>query len=327
MGQEEGGATPQALTLIRMIKFRSTYILLALFLLLLAIVLFYGNEGAEKKRIQSEESKPVFQTTQVDSFDKVVFVKSQNDELTLVRKENSWLIYDDNIDPGEIDALKKSLKELPVGQKVSRNKESWDKYGLTGDEKTRQVILSPPDGVPLIHLYLGNSGPSFQSFYMRKYDEEQIYLVKSNLSQFLSYDVNRWKDKRLFTLDKTTIQNLSARIDKERWTFAQKDGKWAQITEAGSTPIAKAEDFDKYLGDLLSLKGESIEADVKKFQKADNAIDFALADGSHYIVSVSKKDDQQSFAQITGRKYLLTLSSDLSARLRPGFFRDEGSQE
>lgn len=297
-------------------KFRSTFLLLGLFVLLLLVVVFFVNDAAKERRERAAESKPLLQERVVTVMTKVVFNKTGRDPVVLERSEGGvWKMGGFAVDADEQKKLLQEFAQFPEGKIVSRNRANWARYGL-GDAVASSVTLLNGDQ-ELTKIFVGNTGPTYKQVYIRYGQDDQVRLVESELGLMMSYDANRWRDMHLASVDPTQIKGVTARVGAERWTFQREGSTWLQPGK--ELPETDQQKMEQYLKDLLSLKGVSFEPDAKKFLRADNALALTMEDGTEYIVSISKNSDTESYAQITGQAELLKLSSDLSARLRPAF--------
>jgi len=303
--------------------FRSTSILLGIFVLLLLVVVLFGTDRAEKRRIDTQTSAPVLSERQVRQIDQIVFSPAGAEEVTLMKDEEVWMVNGVLVDKPEQEKLEEALMNMETGKMVSKSMDNWDKYGVTENASSVRFLANEQE---ISAQYFGSVGPSYQSVYVRRDDDESVYVVNTDLDDFLRYDVNRWKNKDLFSVDQNEIRAVKVRIGEERWQFELQQGEWKWLDgEEGKS--VESDTIAEYLKTLLSLRAEGIENDQTLFENADNAIALVTASGEEYVVSVDKKDDNQSFIRITGQPDLFRLSNDLSARLRPEFLQSAEPEE
>lgn len=295
--------------------FRSTSLLLGIFVLLLLVVVLFGTDNAEKRRNESQTSAPVLSEQQVRQVDQIVFSPAGAEEVTLVKDGEVWMVNGVRVDKSEQEKLEQAIANVETGKMVSKTKENWDKYGVT--EGASQVRFMAGEQV-VSTQYFGSVGPSYQTVYVRREGDESVYVVNTELDDFLRYDLNRWKNKDLFLFSQEDIQGVTLRIGEERWQFQIQSGDWQWLDGDVWTPVEDGK-MDEYMTALLSLRADAIEPDQSLFESADNAIALVSKSGEEYIVSVDKKDEGQVYARITGQPDLFRLPNDLSARLRPEF--------
>jgi|CXWL01.1.fsa_nt_gi hypothetical protein len=179
-----------------MIRFKSTVILLTVFLALLAVVVFYANDGADKKRSARDQGRPLLSTLSFQDVTEITLTKSSKEPVILQRDDVdplSWRITEELVEPKEMDAFLNALTQLPMGKRVSKNSDSWEGYGLLA-EAFDTVVLANGTG-EIAKLHLGYPGPASLSFYIRKDDLPEVYLVQSDLKKYLEYDLESWRMK------------------------------------------------------------------------------------------------------------------------------------
>jgi len=307
-------------------RFRSTYILLVLLVVLLGTVLFYASEGADQRRKTNRVEKLVMTESQIEDLTKITLQRAGTELVTLqLSDEKQWLIEESLVDQDEFVQLEASLQLLPLGEVVSKNPANWSKYGV--DEASAAVITLYEGEEQIAQYFFGRPGSRSQSLHLRRNDDEKVYVVETDLSRFVSYDVNRWIDKRLFPVVKDDIESISVRIAEERWSYAYQAEQWGQVSDSGTKSLADQSAFQSYLDDLLNVKATALESDLSLFEEADNAVAVVLNDGTEIVVSIDNKDDEGIYAQVSAKEVLFRLSSDLSERLRPSFLESEDQDE
>ena len=152
-----------------MTRFRSTYLLIGLFVVLLLFVVFFENDNKDLERRQEQESTPYYTTEMVDQIEELTFSKAE-ETLTIKRDGEDYFSVMSadrsyRIDPAEEEQLLQELKELPLGSVASRNQDNWDKYGVgEGSDRIRIRLSGDEDS----ELFIGNPATSYGSSYMRR---------------------------------------------------------------------------------------------------------------------------------------------------------------
>src|SRR5690606_2335635 len=133
-------------------------------------------------------------------------------------------------------------------------------------------------------LFLGSSGPSYQSVYVRSGLQADVHLVSTQVGDYLRYDADRWKNREMFLVEEEEIRAITVRIGEEKWQF-QKNGKtWEWQDNETWKEIDAPESMENYLNNMLAFQAENVEADISLFEAADNAVALTLQDGREYIV-------------------------------------------
>lgn len=302
-------------------RFRSTALLGGIFVILLLFVVFYENDGADQKRREAQIDRPVMSQQELNSIDGVVM--TQNDERVELKKDSGvWMLVMDQkqyrLDAEKASALEESLQGLPVGMVVSRNKENWSQYGF-GTEQESEMVLSKA-GEPVMTLVMGGSGTSYNSFYLRRNDDEKVYLVDSELRTSVYTPAEQWRDKHLLTVSKDQVVSAAIKVADENWTVSSRDGKWFLTEGDEEFDVTNNEGFTSYWDGLFELKADAFASPEEKFGEVKNQVVLQMKDGESVIVDISVTGEgPASLARVTGYDELLSLGSDLSARLKPGF--------
>jgi len=297
--------------------FRSTIILLGVLLFLLLVFVFFASDSAEKKRNTSLIEKPLLSDRQLKRIDHVVISPDQGESVTLFKKNDTWFLDDVLVDRDEQEKLYEVLKTLSIGKVVSKSRDNWSKYGLS-EETSSVALMSGEETVAIV--FLGSVGPDYQSHYVRHEGKDTVHLVKTDLVDFLHYEINRWKNKHLVHMNTNDIRSFTVRVGDDKWTFEKQSRDWKWIVAGTLQDIDPKDAFQTYFDALVSLKADGIEADESKFSIADNAIAFSMDDGREHIISIDVGENE-SFVRITDQPDLLRFSSDVTTRLRPEFLK------
>ena len=312
--------------------FKTTYLLLGIFAVLLVVVIFFENSSVDKKKIETGESKPIFTESQVTSINKVEFVnptiEGKDPELiTLIRgTDGKWTVNGFVIASDEESRLYEYLRGSGIGKVVSKNEVNWDKYELT-DDKAKKAVIYAGDS-PISTLYFGSMGTNYQTVYSRRNSDKQVYLVDSDFSDLFNYDVNRWRSKDLFTVKKEDLSAFKVRIGEESWSFVKENDVWSRVRDTETVALEDQQVFLDYLDKLFEQKGMAIEKDQTKFKEADNAVALTLIDGTEHVVLIDKSDEPpQYFARVSSQSDLIVLGSDLQSVLKPNLDNPKTAEE
>ncbi|MDP3975899.1 MAG: DUF4340 domain-containing protein [bacterium] len=303
-------------------RFRSTYALLAVLVVLGLVFYFFTSEGASRQRRDSSEGSPYFTESQIDSVTRVVMYRPGS-YMTLEQQEGGdWLIKGEQTYKAadeQRENLFRALRQLPVGKLLSQNAENWSKYGL-GDENKRGVELFAGEE-KIARIYFGDFGPIYSQVYIRHEGNNSVYLTPTLLVNVAGTTVfESWRDKALLPFQSDQIKSLSIRVDEQRWTFDSTDSRWKQVLDGQEVVIEDQESFQKYLDSLFQLSGQGIEKDLKKFSTAHSAVALQPMEGEEYVISLSTSDDKH-YARVSGGEDLFTLSTDLKNVLSPNFLQ------
>ena len=297
-------------------RFRPTFYLAFVFLLLLLFVVFYGNDSVQQKRIQERYSSPFISKELVSKVDTIRLTHTGSDDKVFTLKDGDWYLDSSLLDSTASEDFLNSIEDMPVGSISSRNPDNWESYNVD-DENAYRLVLMDSD-TELYSFYFGRPGQSSQSIYLRRNSEPEVYLVSSPISQFLYYDTNRWVSKAILPLDTSQISNFTVRVGDQKNSFVQRDAIWSHVTDSGELVLEDSEPLLTYLDNISSLKAQSLDNTQDAFVDSDLALAFTLTDGSEFIVSVDIQDPQ-SLVKITGSTLLYRFSTNITDTLTPHF--------
>lgn len=179
-----------------------TLILLATILLgLIAIAavpkIFKQNKttGEELKNVSVDLSGYTQETTT-----KVSFKKAEK-ETVLSVQNGEWQVNNEKADQAKVSSFFADLKEGKIKSLASKNDQNQKKFQVTPEDGT---ILTISQNGEDQEFYIGKTGPSYGTFYIRKKGIKNVYLMESGLSEKLSWDSSQWKPEEEKTEGETT---------------------------------------------------------------------------------------------------------------------------
>jgi len=96
------------------------------------------------------------------------------------------------LDPQEIGRFFDALHGITVTSIASKNPVNHERYDAT--EENGYSLVLKQNGTET-RFIIGTSGPTFNSFYIKKKDNEKLYLVQGSLRSKLTQGVTAWKKK------------------------------------------------------------------------------------------------------------------------------------
>lgn len=241
-----------------------------------------------------------------EATEKIAIAKKGEEDKVLSKEGGVWKIFGFEASVKAIDDFFTALQGLKTESLASKNPENYSSFGV-GDDA---YMLSLTRGGQTATLVIGNRGPSFSSFYVRKKDGTNVYLVAGSISDKLSQSVSGWRDKTLVNLPKEAIQKIEITSKTNPLTIVKtQDAKWQ--AEGGSKKAVLEESAaNQLLAAFNPLEATDFltEKESKEFNSA----------GNKTIVSVYGSE-QKPLAEIL----LLKKDSDYWARVedKPTFYK------
>jgi len=205
-------------SIIKVNKHRDPFIISFLFVLILAGSLL-GLKFRELQKTKIE--KPFVQSP--ESVSKIE-IQETGKTATLEKKENLWLIKEEEELPAEAEKVNKileALKTLTAGDLVSENEDNYQKLGVASPSA---IIFSVFEGEKqILKLFVGNAGPDFEKDYIRLDGEKKVFLSNLALRSLLSYSV--WKNKKITSFKSDEIKEATIIFGSETKKLDAEKGK------------------------------------------------------------------------------------------------------
>ncbi len=175
-----------------------------------------------------------------------------DDAITLVKSGMAWMVtspVEALSDSATVSRFLSDLGDLSIESIASNNPERYAEYGV--DSTAAQVTMTW--GEQEQTLVISQSGPDFQSVFLRLGDDPRVLVTRGRLS--VARSVDRWRDKRILHLPALSIASVSVR---------RPDGPYALQRGAGGWEI-----------DGAPADSASVEAFVRRFgsMRADGFFD------------------------------------------------------
>ncbi|HBQ20909.1 MAG: hypothetical protein A2Z91_08650 [Deltaproteobacteria bacterium GWA2_38_16] len=227
-------------------KFKVTWILGGLFLILIAYVYFIEIKGGEKRKVEKEKEEKVwvFDKDKVES----VSLKTEKGKFTAKRTgEKEWLLEE----PLKVKADKlvwnnivDSLYDLKFSRVVSEKADDLVPYGLKDSKYIVEITISGEKEKKI--LSIGDDNPVGDSVFVTVGPSQKVVLVPQFISSTLNKDIKDFREKKLFTFDETKTQEVTLEKAKEPKLVLKKEpGKEIDKWFILSTPKKEEADASK----------------------------------------------------------------------------------
>lgn len=155
------------------------------FLISLILVFAVGGSLAWLRFNPIKKQAPLLLGEKAEKIDKIDI--DYRGSKTVLRKENDqWKIETEEnktADQQLVADLINKLKILQLSNLVSENPDNHQKYGVDQTSAARLIVYQ--NGQKLVELLVGDAGPSFNGHYIRKHDDDNVYLSNTPLKTAL----------------------------------------------------------------------------------------------------------------------------------------------
>ena len=237
-----------------------------------------------------------------------ITISSASGRFKLAKQQDAWRIVEPvqgRADTTLVSQFLSSIEEMALESLVSTNAERYERFGV--DSTATRALLEWSNGQQ--GLYLGITGPDFQSFYTRIDGDPAIYLAKGRMNA--PTDADRWRDKRILTLDPTSVQRVVLESPGHNFAASYETGMGWGLNEAGAIAEADSAEVMTWLNRFRSLTGTGFSDETTSQQVQDEAthsLQFTYTDGTSTTIWMLENEDSL-LATATNLENTYTLSS------------------
>lgn len=247
-------------------RYTATYVLFGIFVLLAIFVALFERPWSDSKISAEEKVKPalpLFDTTAVQKIE----LKKTSSDVVLTKQDSSWFVSSKNNAPADATAIEGILNSIPTltdSTLSSQNPDKQDALGVT-ENSGLLVALYKTNDESILKLFIGNRGPTFDSWYFRVDGSNDVFLVdKSTRSNF---DKAELRDLTIISINKNQIVALSLKGKNGKIALTMENAVW-KITEP-FTSDADSSQVVPLLEALSPLKGLSFVEDENALKDID----------------------------------------------------------
>jgi len=216
-------------------KNRSVKTMTLIFVVLLLVVLYPTiRNSVEEKLNKKPESAPnvIFKDLTRDNISEIL-IKSSQKETKITRIENGWVFDGKKVNTRLLDNFFGDLKNLKVGEIISRNQSNHQDLGVSEDVGYVLTIKST-DGSEK-KVIIGRSSTGLTSFYIREADKDEVYIADGAVRNDVTRSDIEWLDKTVVNVEFSRIR----KIETPNFTLIKKDdGSFSKSVYGTETSLA-----------------------------------------------------------------------------------------
>ena len=181
---------------------------------------------------------PPLAITEVDT----VEIVSPSDTIRLSAADGQWLVNGFEASQTAVEGLFEAIGDSVRGELAAQSPSSYERMGV--DRASGRRVRFVGGGRELASLIVGNAGQGFQTRYVRRAGENEVYLLQGELSTMLDRDMQGWREKEIARVTADSVASLVAERDGRRYTLVRGDGAWrfADGSPADTAAIRRALD-------------------------------------------------------------------------------------
>jgi len=280
-------------------KFKTTIILFAVFLVILAFVLFFEYKGKGEK---DEEEKLLALSS--EDVQKVTF-KKEDETITFQKdEEGEWLITEPleaKADKYEVDRLAGDFSDLKIERVVEEEPEDLEKYGIP----QKEISLWFKDKDEPVTILVGMENPLDSTFFAKRNDKTKVVLIPGHLKSLMEKSLFDFREKDIFKFETDDVKSVKLRAKKARWVASKKVEEWFFRNPVNA--LAQSSKIDNILSSLSGLKAKEFVSEEKK---KDDVKKYSL-DRPEYEITLGMplKNQEVTFSLHKGEDKLFATTS------------------
>ncbi len=200
---------------------RHNLTLIIILIILIAVAYFIMEKPGERF---TKEPKS-FISLDSANIDKIL-VNNQFGEVQTERKPGGWVItkpLDYPASPFKINSVLMQLTEVELISEATHKKERFAVYGIDSHSVQLQIYSK---GKLQAHLIIGNNADNPMETFVKRFDEDIVYLVKGPLSYIFNVPLRDWRLRTIIDLTNNNPQEIIFRDKKESFTLSFTDSLW-----------------------------------------------------------------------------------------------------
>ena len=245
-----------------------------------------------------------------------ITIRRGGDLIEVVRStDGEWRLetpVDADVDTTTSTRLLTGLENLRIESLVSSRTDRYVRFQVDSAQATYIRL----EGKEVVELYVGKTGPDFQSRYIRLGNDEQVYLASGVPTTEPNLD--RWKDKRLWSYPKEQISGVSASTPESKFRLLPSDSGWT-LEDGETSTLADSAKVHRYLGRLATVNADGFLLDIDRESVADSAtytVEIQWFDGSVSRLRMMKRGNDAAAIE-DGSDDVVKFSSYRVATLAP----------
>lgn len=285
-------------------KFKTTIILFAVFLILMAFILLFEFKGKGDKE---EEAKLVSLSS--ENVIKIIFKKPE-ETLTFEKdEEGEWLIREPleaKADKYEVNRIAEDFSDLRIERVVEETAVDLKKYEIP----QKEISLYFKDKDQPVKILIGMENPLDNTLFAKREDEEKVVLLPSHLKSLMEKKIFDFRKKDIFNFETDDVKNIKLRAKKIQWEATKKEEDWFLEQPAGA--LAKSSKINDILSSLSNLKAKEFVSEDKTKEEIKK---YGLDNPEYYITLSMPFENQEVIFSLQKEEEKVYVTTSLSSKI------------
>lgn len=285
-------------------KFKTTAILLAVFLALLAFVFFFESRQKSSK----DEEQPLVNLPPEDV--QKITLKKEGETISFQKDEKGdWLMSEPleaKADRYEVDRLAEDFSGLRIERTVEEDAADMVKYGIP----QKEILLWYKGKEQPVKIQVGMENPLDNSLFAKKEDDPRVVLISSHLKNAFDKKTFDFRQKDIFRFETGDVTAVRLRAKDIQWEAQKKEDEWHLQKPVHA--LAKKNHIDELLNALSGLKAKEFTSEEKKEEEMER---FGLKSPEYEISLSIPKANQEAVFSLHKKEDKLYATTSLSSKI------------
>ncbi len=324
-------------------RLRTTYILIAIFVILGAFILLFERPRKEESVLPEENvalgvNKDDVKKIEITKGDSSTVLAKMDDEWQLMFNEGKLFKANNSL----VDNLLGKMSSLKAGDLVSENPAKQDIFEV-GEATGAHLIMYGDGENKLADVFVGKRGTTMQSNYIRRQGSNKVYSVNSYLLDSVDLPKGQWMDKTIVSFDKEKLSELKISANGHEYMIAKQPTAVSEDGTAGTSnwlkkDMASGKDLeidqsamDSLVGLLSEFMADDIEMPEEGSSRGDAEpsarVSVTLNDGSSQSFSLWLNESDAS-VEADGKEGMLfkVMKADAESIIKAGEPEEEAAE-
>ncbi|MBC7361086.1 MAG: DUF4340 domain-containing protein [Candidatus Aminicenantes bacterium] len=277
-------------------KFKTTLILLLVFIILLAGVVFIehtSNKAKEKK--EKEEKLTDFKAAEVEK----ISLKAEGQETITLQKDEkgNWQIIEPLVaeaDNYEANSLAENFASLRIEHVVENQATDLKAYEIP----KKEISLWVKGQKEPVKILIGMENPLDSTLYAKRADQAKVVLLPSYIKYSLDKKLFDLRNKEILKFETKEVQAIEVKSKDLTWKASRKGDSWILVQPVEA--LASNYQIDNLLDNLSRLKAKNFVVEEKKpedlksfgLDQPEFTVNLTLPESKELVFQLTKKNDK-----------------------------------
>ncbi len=299
--------------------FRSTLVLLVIFLSLLGYIYFVESK---KPPDTGTETKPKAFSVAADKIEELKVKAASGDTAALKKVNGTWQLVEPlavSADESIVSSIVSNLSSLEVQRVVEENPSSLKEYGLASPRV--DVAFKVSGDKDFKHLLIGDKTATGSDLYARLDTEKRVVLISGYLDGTFDRTPFDLREKSILKFDRDKVDKVAIATRDQTVELVKSGSDWRVVK-----PAQARGDYGTIEGIITRLQSTQMKsivapeaADFKQYGLNPAETTVALSAGSSSAsIAFGKRESGSSYARDLSRPMVFTVEESLATDLAKG---------